>query len=112
LPPTHAGEGLAFASEVSLILWDGSVKGWNAGGHLAEAAKRAGLDLADLEVAIEADAQWHEERLAENDARLRAAGHWGVPTMVFRGEPFFGQDHFDMLLWRLRQQGLCERNST
>ena len=40
---------------------------------------------------------------------LEAAGHWGVPTMVFQGEPFFGQDRIDLLVWRFRQHGLRER---
>jgi 2-hydroxychromene-2-carboxylate isomerase len=100
------GRGLEFASEVSSLLWDGSVVGWNEGSHLAEAAVRAGLDLGDLQAAIDRDPAHHEERLAANDAALRAAGHWGVPTMVFDGEPFFGQDRFDVLVWRLEQHGL------
>ena len=29
--------------------------------------------------------------------------------MVFNGEPFFGQDRFDMLKWRLAQSGLTPR---
>jgi len=29
----------------------------------------------------------------------------------FRGEPFFGQDRLDVLLWRLRQNGLREVHS-
>ena len=41
-----------------------------------------------------------------NQRELEAAGHWGVPTMVFDGEPFFGQDRIDLLLWRMRQHGL------
>jgi hypothetical protein len=28
---------------------------------------------------------------------------------VFKGEPFFGQDRMDMLIWRLQQHGLTER---
>ena len=40
------------------------------------------------------------------DKMLEEAGHWGVPTMVFRGEPFFGQDRVDTLRWRLDQCGL------
>jgi 2-hydroxychromene-2-carboxylate isomerase len=28
---------------------------------------------------------------------------------VFRGEPFFGQDRLDTLVWRLRQYGLEPR---
>jgi 2-hydroxychromene-2-carboxylate isomerase len=30
---------------------------------------------------------------------------------VFDGEPFFGQDRFDQLVWRLRQNGLTPRNA-
>ena len=35
--------------------------------------------------------------IEENHAALQAAGHWGVPTMVFEGEPFFGQDRIDCI---------------
>ena len=35
--------------------------------------------------------------------------HTGVPLFVFEGEPFFGQDRMDMLIWRLKQHGLTER---
>ncbi|TMB53500.1 MAG: 2-hydroxychromene-2-carboxylate isomerase, partial [Deltaproteobacteria bacterium] len=38
------------------------------------------------------------------------AGHWGVPTMVFAGEPFFGQDRIELLVWRMRQHGLRARD--
>jgi hypothetical protein len=31
--------------------------------------------------------------------------------MVFNGEPFFGQDRIDLLVWRMRQHGLCERSA-
>lgn len=105
---TDLGRGLDFAWEVAALLWGGQVNGWNDGAHLAGAAARAGLDLAVLDRAIAAPARF-DQRLAENDTRLRAAGHWGVPTMVFQGEPFFGQDRFDMLLARLRDHDLSER---
>jgi 2-hydroxychromene-2-carboxylate isomerase len=29
--------------------------------------------------------------------------------MVYESEPFFGQDRFDMLVWRLKQRGLEPR---
>jgi 2-hydroxychromene-2-carboxylate isomerase len=103
------GRGLEFSREVSSLLWDGSVCGWDQGDHLAQAATRAGLNLAELEDAILADPYRYEERLAENDRALRAAGHWGVPVMVYDGEPFFGQDRFDTLVWRLKQRGLEPR---
>jgi 2-hydroxychromene-2-carboxylate isomerase len=103
------GHGLAFCDEVSRMLWSGSVDHWHEGDHLSRAAERAGLDLAELDHAIAAEPERHETALAANDMALRAAGHWGVPTFVFRGEPFFGQDRFDTLVWRLRQHGLEPR---
>jgi len=106
---TERGHGLTFAGEVSRLLWDGSVKGWDSGDHLAQAAVRAGLDLTELEASVAADPAHHDARLAKNDILLRAAGHWGVPTMVFADEVFFGQDRFDVLLWRLHKAGLSRR---
>jgi 2-hydroxychromene-2-carboxylate isomerase len=35
-----------------------------------------------------------------------------VPTFVFDGEPFFGQDRFELLVWRLGQHGLTRRAGT
>ena len=106
---TERGRGVAFCAEVSALLWSGSVDGWDKGTHLADAAARAGLDLDELDNAINREPERLESVLEENDRRLRAAGHWGVPTMVFEGEPFFGQDRFDVLLWRLRQHDLNRR---
>jgi 2-hydroxychromene-2-carboxylate isomerase len=103
------GRGLAFCEEVSRVLWDGRVDNWHEGDHLARAAERAGLDLAELDRAIVAEPERHEAALAANDAALRAAGHWGVPTAVFRDEPFFGQDRLETLIWRLSQHGLAPR---
>lgn len=98
---TQRHRGVPFCLEVSRLLWDGQVDGWDKGDHLAHATARAGLDLGDLEAAIAAEPGAHEEILAQNDRALRDAGHWGVPTMVYRGEPFFGQDRIDVLAWRL-----------
>jgi 2-hydroxychromene-2-carboxylate isomerase len=106
------GQGLEFSREVSSLLWDGSVSGWDQDTHLTEAAARAGLDLPELESAIVADPERYEARLTENDRALRAAGHWGVPTVVYEGEPFFGQDRFDMLVWRMKQRGLEQRRDS
>ena len=48
----------------------------------------------------------HLAEIEQNQQALDAAGHWGVPTMVLRGEPFFGQDRIGTLRWRLDQYGL------
>ena len=48
----------------------------------------------------------HLEEIERNHDGLEKAGHWGVPTMVVRGEPFFGQDRIETLRWRLDKYGL------
>jgi len=106
----EAGKGLAFASEVADLLWSGAVDNWHEGTHLARAAARARLDLADLDRTVDRHSDRLDAALAENDVALRKAGHWGVPTMVFGDEVFFGQDRFDLLAWRLRHNGLAPRN--
>jgi 2-hydroxychromene-2-carboxylate isomerase len=103
------GRGLPFIDAVSRVIWSGEVDGWDTGDHLAAAAARAGLDLAELDAAIEAEPERHEAAIQANQRDHAAAGHWGVPTMVLDGEPFFGQDRFDVLVWRLRQKGLRAR---
>jgi 2-hydroxychromene-2-carboxylate isomerase len=109
---TECGRGIEFGWEVARLLWSGEVDGWDTGDHLAEAARRAGLDLSRLHSAVDAHSERIDAKLAENDRGLRAAGHWGVPTMVFENEPFFGQDRFDMLVWRLKQRGLARRSGS
>ena len=104
------GRGLPFLSEVSRLIFGGTA-GWNEGAHLAEAAARAGCDLAEIDALAARDAGRLDAVIAENQNALDKAGHWGVPTMVFRGEPFFGQDRIDLLVWRLRQHGLAERGA-
>jgi len=102
------GKGLAFADEVGHLTW-GGVTDWHQGDHLAGAAEKAGLDLAAMDAAVEADPEGYDAKIEANQDALKAAGHWGVPTMVFDGEPFFGQDRIDLLIWRLKQNGLTER---
>jgi 2-hydroxychromene-2-carboxylate isomerase len=103
------GRGLPFIDEVSQIIWNGKVTGWHEGAHLAEATARAGLDLAAMDQAVAADPARYDAIIERNQHELEAAGHWGVPTMVFAGEPFFGQDRIEMLLWRMGQHGLAPR---
>ena len=100
------GRGLAFAAEVSKMIWGGT-ENWNAPEMLTAAAGRAGLALSEMREAIDADAC--EAEIETNQKALEKAGHWGVPTLVFNGEPFFGQDRIDMALWRMRTKGLVRR---
>ena len=96
------GLGVPFAAEVSRLIFGGT-RDWHLGDHLKNAADRAGLDLDAMERAIEDPASHHEE-VEENQAALERSGHWGVPTFVFNGEPFFGQDRIKTLCWRLEKE--------
>ena len=97
------GKGIDFAHSVSALLWGGTID-WDKGGHLAAATAASGLDLAELDASLSDDEVQAE--VERNHDALEAAGHWGVPTMVFEGEPFFGQDRIDTLRWRLDRAGL------
>jgi 2-hydroxychromene-2-carboxylate isomerase len=103
------GKGLAFITQVSATLYDGRVQNWHEGNHLADAAARAGVSLAELDAKIVADPMHYESIVEENQLAHRKCGHWGVPTFAFNGEPFFGQDRLDALLWRLQKSGLEKR---
>ena len=102
------GQGVAFAHEAGRLIWGGA-QGWHEGEHLAGAAMRAGLDLAAMDAEAERDAAALDAEVGANQDSLEAAGHWGVPTLVYKGEPFFGQDRIDLALWRMQQDGLTRR---
>ena len=105
----EAGRGLPFLKEISHTIWSGTVDNWQEGDHLAKASARGGLNLAELDRKIATTPEKYETIIQENQKAHLASGHWGVPTMAFNGEPFFGQDRLDVLLWRLKQSGLRER---
>lgn len=102
------GKGLSFAHEAASLIWGGA-EDWHLGDHLARAAERAGLDLAELGAEVAAQPDELDAEIAANQTALEAAGHWGVPTLVFEGEPFFGQDRIEMARWRMEQKGLAQR---
>jgi len=106
---SRRGRGLEFADEVSKIIFNGEVDGWDEGDHLAKAAARAGLDLAELDAEALSDIAGLDAEIEANQNALEAAGHWGVPTLVFENEPFFGQDRVEMAQWRMEQKGLAKR---
>lgn len=103
------GHGLAFIREVSSLIWNGQTDNWHEGDHLAKAAARAGLDLAHLDAAVAANEAHYIASVETNQSDQRKGGHYGVPLMVHDGEPFFGQDRFGQLVWRLQQKGLRPR---
>jgi len=71
---------------------------------LRQVCERAGLDWDACRRAI--DSADYRERVEINTARLAALGHWGVPTLVFGGEAYWGQDRIEDLEAALRRAGL------
>lgn len=102
------GKSLAFCDEVSRLIWGGA-ENWHEGEHMAIAAESSGLDLEELDAEALLDADKLDEEIADNQSALVAAGHWGVPTLVFEEEPFFGQDRIELAVWRMKQNGLEKR---
>lgn len=114
---TEAGRGFAFCWEVSQLLWNGSVDQWHQGDHLRDACQRCDLDWDSLQDKVAGNPQYHELQLQANSDALAQAGHWGVPTMVYGSETFFGQDRIDVLAWHIKnrqhiEQGVASEDKT
>ena len=104
------GRGFDFVQKASHMMWSGETDDWHDGGKLAACADAAGLEGQALERDAAADAARLDAIIESNEAAQNTAGHWGVPLFVFEGEPFFGQDRIDHLLWRMKQRGLERRS--
>jgi len=102
----EAGRSLQFVDHVARLLWDGSVDGWDEGEHLAQAMDAAGLDGRATEAEVERNPERYEKIIENNQQAHDESDHWGVPTFVFGGETFFGQDRVEVLAWRIRQAGV------
>lgn len=100
--------GWAFMDEVSSVIWSGQP--WTTGTILADAAERAGFDLAEMEARLASDEATLDAGIEANQQAQTAGGHWGVPLMVVDGEPFFGQDRIDLLEWRLGELGVARKD--
>lgn len=103
------GKGLPALRAISHLIWSGETDGWHEGEHLARALGSIGCDLAAMDVQQEAEAGRLDDVIKQNEADQRLGGHYGVPLMVYEGEPFFGQDRYDQLVWRMQQQGMTRR---
>lgn len=106
---SEQGHGMAFIDEVSSAIWGEGVENWHLPENFAPIVARAGLNLEKLDAELASKEEQLDAKIAEHQNELEAAGHWGVPTLVFDNEPFFGQDRIDMAVWRMKQQGLKER---
>lgn len=102
------GVGLVFAAEAGRMIWGGQ-ENWHEGGHLERAIEAAGLGVEEIIAEVQGEGEALDAEIAANQDALEKVGHWGVPTLVFDGEPFFGQDRIEMAKWRMEQKGLQKR---
>jgi 2-hydroxychromene-2-carboxylate isomerase len=101
-------KGEEFLDHVCHMLWHGNVDWWPD--HLAEYMTRAGMDGEAVLADVIANPKKYDDVLDYvHDAKSKT-GSGGVPLMVFRGEPFFGQDMFDSFFWRLAESGLTRKD--
>jgi 2-hydroxychromene-2-carboxylate isomerase/rhodanese-related sulfurtransferase len=107
----ETGQGWPFLDEVSQLIWSGTSK-WNQAKQFDSAVERAGLSRGDLEAIVTTQSSRLDAQITANEVAHSAAGHWGVPLMVYRGERFFGQDRVDSLIWRLETEGCLDAGRT
>jgi 2-hydroxychromene-2-carboxylate isomerase len=101
-------KGGAFLDHVSHMMWDGTVDDWPE--HLAEYMTRAGMDGEAVLADVKANPKKYDDVLDDVNKAKSKTGSGGVPEMVFRGEPFFGQDMFDSFFWRLVENRLTRKD--
>ncbi len=96
------GDGISYIRAMAHLIWGGSVR-WDQKEQLEKMALSTGHNHAELLDWAQAHSQQIEATLLDNE-QAQLVYHWGVPLMVFQGEPFFGQDRLDALQWRLEQK--------
>lgn len=85
----------------------GGIDDWQD--RIPDILTKLGLD-ANAVIKKAADNEEHYFKIIEqNEADNHTSGHGGVPNGVHRGEPFWGHDRFDTLVWRLKQNGMTKR---
>ncbi len=106
-----AGKSLEFLLYCGPVVWGGEGKSAYWPENIPEAFEKTGLNYDDTIKDIQANPEKYDAVWQEQQLKFYATGHAGVPNMSFKGEPFFGQDRFDYLFYRLRQNGLTMRDA-
>ena len=99
----NEGKGQALLYSLMHNIWSGQIRGWDKDETLDETLIFADLGPDHVRKKIAKDAEALDAQILQNEQDMYAAGHWGVPLMVYRGEAFYGQDRFDQLLWRIEE---------
>lgn len=95
-----AEEKLALYDNLMRRIWSGEPN-WDSRACLEECVAAVGLDTGLVARALPEILPDVASDLDSNETAFAQAGHWGVPTFAFDGEPFYGQDRLDQLRWRV-----------
>lgn len=85
----------------------GGIDNWQD--RIPDLLTKLGLDAEAVQKEAKENEDHYLSIIEKTEALNHSSGHGGVPNGVFRGEPFWGQDRFDTLVWRLKQNGLTKR---
>ncbi|PPR80058.1 MAG: hypothetical protein CFH01_00043 [Alphaproteobacteria bacterium MarineAlpha2_Bin1] len=96
-------KGFDYIDALSRSIWDGKNKNWNDPDSLNALFKNIGLNYQEMEDEVNKNPSDYDEILESNAVKLESSGHWGVPTLVLRNEPFFGQDRIQIFEWKLKK---------
>lgn len=105
-----AGKSLDWALKMYPIVWADSSGQWPA--EIPEAFERVGTGMSydDTIKDIQANPAKYDAVFLENEKVQIKAGHGGIPVTIFRNEPYYGQDRFDYMFYRLVENGLTRRD--
>ena len=95
--------GLDFVKIISPLIWSGNIKNWDKGKYISNALDDGGFKLKEMNIILNKNLEKIDMEIKKNSSLLEKSGHWGVPTLVINGEPFFGQDRLELFEWRLKK---------
>jgi 2-hydroxychromene-2-carboxylate isomerase len=103
------GKALEYCLAVSPLIWGGRAPLGEWPLHVKDAVNGIGIDYDAVIQNIQKNPERIDAVWQKNQDDFQMTGQGGVPTMSWKGEPFFGQDRFNQFFWRLRQNGLTVR---
>lgn len=102
----HPDKNMAWAQMMFRVLYGGVV---NWPDLIPAMLVELGLDAGSIEKKAKENEDKYMAVIEQNEEDGHASGHGGVPCGIFRGEPFWGHDRLDTLIWRLKLNGLTKR---
>ncbi len=105
-----AGKSLDFQVEIAPLVWSDRSDFWPADVPEAFNKVDTGMSYEATIKDIQANPAKYDAVFMENEKLQTDAGHGGIPVMTFRREPYYGQDRFDHMFYRLIENGLTRRD--